>query len=390
MKIKSKFTIYNVIMLLTPILLIGVVSICFLIIFIFKYPVDELNITRNALLNPVVFSAALGEFFKSNPGAIGYLLLWIGICAALMIISTSLTTHFMSKSVEKPIDELARAAESVRSGNLDFEVMGSSYDEIDRLCSNFDSMRRELKLAREREKVMKEERSMLLANISHDLKTPITSIKGYIEGIRDGVADSPEKLERYLDTIYSKAEVIDDMVNNLSMFSKLDMSRLAFKFENCDINAFLRGFIEDCRLDLEKHGFAAKCDISPDKVIVRLDCEKMSRVFANIIDNAVKYRGSEPTLEITTKTQDGGVYIYISDNGIGIEEKELKNVFESFHRADSSRSIKGSGLGLGIVRQIVEKHGGKVWLKSDGLGKGTTAVVYLPQLGGTDEKNTDN
>lgn len=379
MKIKSKFTLYNIIMLITPILLIGVISVCFLIIFILKFPVGELNITRASMLDPLVFSQALGEFFKGNPDAIGYVVLWLFLCVVLLVVSTTVATHFMTKSVEKPINDLARAADYIRDGNLNFEVMGSDYDEIDKLCTNFDTMRKELKMAQERESYMKKERSMLLANISHDLKTPVTSIKGYVEGIRDGIADTPEKMNRYLDTIYAKARVIDDMVNNLSMFSKLELSRMTFDFEEGDINVFLRGLVEDYRLDMEKNGVELVSNISDETAIVKIDYEKISRVFSNIIDNAVKYRNeNNPMLEISTFTRDNGVYVCISDNGIGIEEKELKNVFEGFYRVDSSRSIKGSGLGLGIVKQIVEKHGGKIWLKSEGLGKGTTAIIYLP------------
>ncbi len=379
MKIKSKFTLYNIIMLITPILLIGVISVCFLIIFILKFPVEELNITRASMLDPFVFSQALGEFFKGNPGAIWYVVLWVFICVSLIVASTTIATRLMTKSVERPINDLAAAADYIRGGNLNFEVMGSDYDEIDRLCTNFDTMRRELKMAQERESYMKKERSMLLADISHDLKTPVTSIKGYVEGIRDGVADTPEKMNRYLDTIYAKAEAIDDMVNNLSMFSKLELSRMTFDFETGDINAFLRGLAEDYRLDIEKNDVELVNKIPHEKAVVKIDYEKMSRVFSNIIDNAVKYRSdNKPVLEITTFMRDKGVYVCISDNGIGIEEKELQNVFEGFYRVDSSRSIKGSGLGLGIVKQIVEKHGGKIWLNSEGLGKGTTAIVYLP------------
>lgn len=379
MKIKNKFAVYNIMMLITPILLIGVISVCFLIIFILKFPVEELNIPRAALIDPKVFSEAVGEFFKSNPAALWYMLLWAAICALILVLSTTVMTRLMSKSIENPINELDRAADYIREGNLNFEVMGSNYDEIDKLCSNFDAMRRELKKAQENEQCMKKERSMLLANISHDLKTPITSIKGYVEGIRDGVADTPEKMNRYLDTIHAKAEVIDDIVNNLSTFSKLELSRLTFNFETADINAFVNEFLEDYRLDFEKNNIKLINNISADTAYVKLDREKMSRVFANLADNAVKYKGEDnPSLEITTFTSDGGVYVYISDNGIGIEEKELQNVFDGFYRVDGSRSIKGSGLGLGIAKQIVEKHGGKIWLKSDGLGKGTTAVVYLP------------
>lgn len=379
MKIKSKFALYNIIMLITPILLIGVISVCFLIIFVFKFPVEELNITRASMLDVSVFSQVLGEFFKKNPSALYYVILWVVICIALMVISTTVTTHIMTKSVEKPINELARAAEYIREGNLNFEVMGSKYSEIDNLCSAFDAMRKELKLSKQREDYMKQERSMLLANLSHDLKTPITSIKGYVDGIRDGVAATPEKMDRYLDTIHAKAEVIDDMVNNLSMFSKLEMSRLPFHFERGDINSFLRSFIDDYKLDFEKNKITFVSNIPEESVFVKLDYEKMSRALANLIDNAVKYRNTEnPVLEINTLTRDKGVYICISDNGIGIDGSEMKNVFDGFYRADSSRSIKGSGLGLGIVKQIVEKHGGKVWLKSDGIGKGTTAMIYLP------------
>lgn len=379
MKIKSKFALYNIIMLITPILLIGVISVCFLIIFVFNFPVEELNITRASMLDVSVFSQVLGEFFKKNPSALYYVILWVVICIALMVISTTVTTHIMTKSVEKPINELARAAEYIREGNLNFEVMGSKYSEIDNLCSAFDAMRKELKLSKQREDYMKQERSMLLANLSHDLKTPITSIKGYVDGIRDGVAATPEKMDRYLDTIHAKAEVIDDMVNNLSMFSKLEMSRLSFHFERGDINSFLRSFIDDYKLDFEKNKITFVSNIPEESVFVKLDYEKMSRALANLIDNAVKYRNTEnPVLEINTLTRDKGVYICISDNGIGIDGSEMKNVFDGFYRADSSRSIKGSGLGLGIVKQIVEKHGGKVWLKSDGIGKGTTAMIYLP------------
>lgn len=379
MKIKNKFALYNIIMLVAPIVSIGVISVCFLIVFILKYPVNELDITRAALLDPFVFSQALGEFFKSNPGAVCYVILWIVICTILIILSTTITTSLMTRSIEKSIKELSHAAENIRFGNLDFEVMGSDYDEIDNLCASFDAMRRDLKHAAEREKYMKKERSMLLANISHDLKTPITSIKGYIEGIRDGVASTPEKVNRYLDTIYSKAKVIDETVNNLSEFSKLELSRLTFDFQTGDFNEFLRGFIENYKVDFEKNGICLKNDISFDKAMVKLDYEKMGRVFSNIIDNAVKYGDSDaPKLKINTFLSDGGVYAYVSDNGIGIEENELRNVFEGFYRVDNSRSIKGSGLGLGIVKQIVEKHGGKVWLQSEGIGKGTTAVVYLP------------
>ena len=143
MKIKSKFAIYNIIMLITPILLIGVISVCFVLIFILKCPVEELNISRPSMLDPYVFSQAVGEFFKSNPSAIFYVVLWLTICVLLVVLSTTVATRLMTKSIEHSINDLARAADYIRANNLDFEVMGSEYDEIDTLCNNFDMMRKE-------------------------------------------------------------------------------------------------------------------------------------------------------------------------------------------------------------------------------------------------------
>lgn len=391
MKIRNRFTVYNLIMLLTPIFLIGVVSVCFLIAFILKFPVEQLNIPRSALINPFMLTEAINEFFRNNPSAVWYIFIWFLICIALLVISTSVVTRRMAGSIDKPINELAKATDYIRNGNLNFEVMGSSYNEIDTLCNNFDIMRKELLRAREHEKHLREERSMLLANISHDLKTPVTSIKGYVEGIRDGIADTPEKLEHYLGTIYAKAEVIDEMVNNLSMFSRLELSHLAFKFEKTDINVFLRDFFKDLELDFERDNIEFINKISSDVFPVLLDLEKMRRTVSNLTDNAVKYGDkTHPLIEVKTETHEGGVYIYIRDNGAGIAESEIENVFSSFYRVDTSRSVKGSGLGLGIAKQIAEKHGGKLWLKSDGVGQGTTAVIYLPLAEEKNEKNTDN
>ncbi len=379
MKIKKRFTLYNIIMLMTPIILIGVVSVGFLLIFIMKYPVEELLVKRSALINPRIFAEAVGLFFQNNPGAIRIVFIWFAISAGILIFSTTIITMIMSRSIKKPIDNLHRAAEYIRRGNLDFEVLGSDYDEINALCSEFDNMRRDLKYARQLEHSLKSERSMLLANLSHDLKTPITSIKGYIEGIRDGVADSPEKVSRYLDVIYQKADTIENMVNNLSSYSRLELNREEFKFQTGELGKFLLAFCKKLETEFIDKDINLEYEFKDNEIPVRIDIDKMSRVFSNLVDNAVKYK-KEGCLKLIIRTYpaDGGVYAEVSDNGIGISPDEISKVFNSFYRIDESRSIKGSGLGLGIVKQIIEKHGGKIWLQSDGKKSGTTAVIFLP------------
>ena len=194
MKLRQKFESYNFIMLTAPIAIIGVVSVLFLIIFVMKFPVEEMHINRTALLNPVILTQAVGAFFISHPTAVTYLIVYGAICVAVCAVTSTILTRRLVQSLEKPILELRENVDNIRKGELRFEVMGSDYDELDDLCEGFDAMRRELIRSVEREERLKHEQRMLISNISHDLKTPVTSIKGYIDGINDGIADTPEKL----------------------------------------------------------------------------------------------------------------------------------------------------------------------------------------------------
>lgn len=391
MKIKTKFAISNILMLITPIILIGVISVFCAVVFIIKFPVENIYITRAEMIDPANFLRAMNVFFQENPAAIRYLTLWALTCIIIMVLSTTVGTQYLSRSVRKPIEELAEATDKIRGSELDFDVLGSNYYEINVLCEHFDNMRSELKTADEQAKQMNRERNMLIANISHDLKTPVTSIKGYIEGIRDGVANTPEKMERYLDTIYAKTLMIDDMVNNLSTYSKLELSALAFEFTDGDLNEFIHDFFEDYRLNLEKNNMRLTFDLSDSKLQVKIDYEKMARVFSNIVNNSIKYKdGDSGSVNIKTYAKGSGAYIEISDTGIGISEDKLSKVFEGFYRVDTARTlnVQGSGLGLGIARQIVEKHGGKIWIRS--REKGIVTTIYMPLTGEKDEKSINN
>ncbi len=381
MKIRQKFESYNFILLTTPIAIIGVVSVLFIIIFVMKFPVEEMQITRASLINPMTFIRAVGAFFTNHPAAVTYIIIYILICVAVCAATSTILTRRLSRSLEKPIHELRDNVDKIRGGSLRFEVMGSDYDELDDLCEGFDSMRRELLLAREREEQLRHERNMLIANISHDLKTPITSIKGYIDGINDGIADAPEKLERYLNTIKSKADTIDELVTNLSTFAKLEVSGLEFSMSRGDLRDLVLDVMDGCRLDMERSGIETDIDLGKEMLCVNIDGEKIRRVLTNLIDNSIKYRNPVGSrIEVRCFSDEGSAYVTVKDNGMGIEQKELSKVFDSFYRTDSSRSsqIKGNGLGLGIAKQITEKHHGRLWLRSDGINKGTTATISLP------------
>lgn len=351
MKIRHRFSIYNILLSITPIVLIGVISLLSLIMLIV------------------------------NVKIVNIIFIWALLCIISIIISTTLITKHMASSIEKPIHELHRSVDNICSGDLSFEVMGSEYDEINDLCEGFDEMRRTLYASKIRNLELQNEQNLLIANISHDLKTPVTAIKGYIDGINDGIADTPEKMQRYLNTIRSKADVIEGLVNNLSLAAKLDTKKTEFTFNAGDIRELIYDIIDSYRIDFEQCGAELTADIADYPIITNIDGEKMRRVFSNIIDNSLKYRSADnPKLHIRAFIDNDSAYIQICDNGLGIAPEELSSVFDSFYRTDRSRTsqIKGNGLGLGIAKSIVTRHNGHIWLKSDGLNKGVEATISLP------------
>ncbi|MCR5001235.1 MAG: HAMP domain-containing histidine kinase [Lachnospiraceae bacterium] len=231
----------------------------------------------------------------------------------------------------------------------------------------------------EKEESEKETREVI-SNISHDLRTPITSIKGYVEGIMDGVADTPEKMERYIKTIYNKANDMDHLINELTLYSRLDTNSIPYNYHMLNVCEYFNDAALDTGLELESKGIRLEYSntVSEDVVIVA-DPEQLRRVINNIISNSIKYMETEEgVISISITDMEDSIKVEISDNGKGIALKDLPNVFDRFYRSDVSRnsSKMGSGIGLSIVRKIIEDHGGYVWATSV-EGKGATINFTL-------------
>lgn len=381
MKIKSYFRRCNLVMLAVPAALILLVSALFLALFILKFPVEQLYVTRIQLLNPVLLLDVMLRFLSENPVAVGYILLWIVMCAVITVSANFIVTSKMAKRITSSIEELTEAAERVKGGNLAFEIIGSDMEEIDELCVSFDEMRRSLLSAVKREAALKNERSMMIANISHDLKTPVTSIKGYVNAISDGLAADPETLGRYIGIIRSKANAIESLISNMSTVSRIEMSRLKMDFDVGEINDLVYEIAAEYRADAELAGLELEARLTPEPTTARLDYEKFRRVLINLIENSIKYRRAESkSIQLVTEAAENGVYVRVIDDGMGIEKEELNKVYDSFYRVDEARAshIRGSGLGLGIAKELVKLHGGRLWLVSEGRDKGTTANIYIP------------
>lgn len=225
--------------------------------------------------------------------------------------------------------------------------------------------------------------SEVISNITHDLKTPLTAIKGYAQGILDGVAGSPERMNKYVLTIRNKADDMAGMVDELSFFAQIYQKDLVYHFMEVNAQDYFSECISELSLDLETRNISLVYRYDAECTgMIRIDREKLKRVINNIIGNAAKYIQKEiGILFVNIEEKEGEVIVHITDNGIGIPEKELKRVFERFYRTDSSRNsgTGGSGLGLAIAKKIMEEHGGRIWAESV-IGKGTRISFALPKM----------
>ena len=303
------------------------------------------------------------------------------ISAFIILISVALVVGlWVYRSIAVPLVKLKKATQNIKEGNLDFVLDVEGNDEFSELCQDFEEMRRRLKESTEEKNLIEKENKELISNISHDLKTPITAVKGYIEGIMDGVADTPEKMDRYVRTIYNKTNEMDHLINELTFYSKIDTNRIPYTFSKLNVEDYFADCAEEVGLELETQGIELVYANYVEKdVMVIADGEQIRRVIHNIISNAIKYM-DKPKGIIQIRIKDVGdfIQIEIEDNGKGIGPKDLPYIFDRFYRTDVSRNSSkgGSGIGLSIVKKILEDHGGKVWATSR-LGIGTIMYFVL-------------
>lgn len=318
---------------------------------------------------------------------------------SILLITGLLLSLWIYRSILRPLSILRLATTQIGNGNLSQPIPLTSQDEIGQLCKDFEEMRIRLQKMIAEQIQSEEETREIISSISHDLKTPVTAIKGYTEGILDGVADTREKQTKYLQTIYNKANDITYLIDELAVFSKVERNFLAYNFIAVNLENYFSDCIEDISLDLESKNMAVEYYNTTDKdTLVLVDTEQLKRVLNNIIENAAKYN-DKPTGHIYIRIEDVPippvtpplyrqlkedgtdliprkapeefVQIQIEDDGPGIAAEDLTHIFDRFFRADMSRnsSKRGSGLGLAIVKKIISDHGGNVWAESiEGVG----------------------
>lgn len=376
MSLKKQLAVAFVILLVVPMLLLGATSV---IILGFQHGMIERG-HFNADDGSVIYYVVRNE----SPDGMGLrmpVVQTVIFVGAVILLTAVVLVSWLYRSLIRPLNILRMATENIKEGNLDFTIAGDPDDELGRLCEDFEEMRLRLKEQIGARMKYEQDTIELISNISHDLKTPLTAIKGYTEGILDGVADTDEKREKYLRTIYAKASDMTALVDELSFYSKIDTNIVPYNFESIDICEFFSDCVDDLSLDMELKNVALTYENTIEGGReVAADTEQLRRVVNNIIGNAVKYMDKEHGIISIRSRQEGEfARIDIRDNGCGIPAEDIPHVFERFYRVDSSRGTRkgGTGLGLAIVKKIIEDHGGSVGVESV-PGEGSTFTFTLP------------
>lgn len=307
----------------------------------------------------------------------------------ILIMTSIIITSWIKRDIYNPVKEISIAMQNIADGNFEYRLPETRDDEIGQLFGNYEQMRLRLKENAEEKAENEKKQKELVSNISHDLKTPITSIKGYVEGIMDGVANTPEKMDKYIRTIYNKANDMDRLINELTTYSGIDSNKIPYHFHILNVADYFSDCIEEIGLDLESKNIKLNyTNLAPPDTCVVADPEQMKKVINNIVSNSVKYMGHDSgIISIRIQEDNESVKIEIEDNGKGIASKDIGSIFERFYRTDASRNSLqgGSGIGLSIVKKIVEDHGGYVWATSK-EGEGTCMHFVLRKYMRNDEE----
>lgn len=334
------------------------------------------------------------RLLQRNGEPLGLLVLWVWPQAALSGVGAAARVGFglalasllallvgvlvwTGRAVLRPLRALEAATRAVAEGDLDFALPRSRVQELDALGQAFAAMRDRLQAALERQAALQEERRQLIAAIGHDLRTPLSSVRAFAEGLRDGLAREPAKAAHYADVILRKTAEVERLVEDLFQFSRLELPETRAALREVDLAAFLKATLGAFGAQAEQKGVVLAAE-GPD-LTARLDPALLGRALDNLIANALRHTPPGGQIRLTWGRHGGEVCIAVADTGEGIPPEELPHLFTPMHRPDRSRSRRsgGAGLGLAIAARIAALHGGRITCESR-VGEGTTFTLILP------------
>ncbi len=313
-----------------------------------------------------------GRFYGIASG----ILVLIFLCCCVLVLKW--IARLREEEIFTPLLKLSERAKQLAEGDFDVHIPDSGAEEIRSLAENIESLRLRLKDEIYMNRKTSDDRKFLISGISHDLRTPLTSLRGYIEGILDGAAEG-ERQRLYLEKSLDKIQLINQMIGDFLTYSKLDLNQVEFKMQLINVSEYLTELVNDNRVMFERERKKISLERFTEKEYnVYVDLEQLDRVMGNVMENALRYTvEGAGEVKVLLRETSGSVVVEIRDNGIGISREDIPRIFDRFYRGEKSRNIKGSsGLGLAISKRIIENMGGRIWASSK-LGEGTSIMISL-------------
>lgn len=318
-----------------------------------------------------------------------FLLIGIGVIVVLLVLAT-IFTRKMTDMVMEPLEQLSAGAKRVKEGNLEEDVIYAGEQEFEQVCQTFNEMQKAILDSKRQQEKNEQARIDMVTGISHDLRTPLTSIQGYVKGVMDGIANTPEKQKLYLETAYESTKEMNTLLQKLFGFSRMESGQMPFHMVKIDLKEYVQMYVaqKEAVLDLSEVQFImeqdsdyledanelSESDILPE---VLVDVEQLRRILDNLLENSRKYAGKKPVeIWIRVRAEKEFLMLEWKDNGQGVPEEKLPKIFEQFYRCDEARNEKGSGVGLYVVKYIMEQHGGRVCAEND---YGLKIQLYFPK-----------
>ncbi|HIR12935.1 MAG TPA: HAMP domain-containing histidine kinase [Candidatus Choladousia intestinavium] len=344
----------------------------------------QLHLIGQELLAPYgqeqagILEKGVEDFFRNSFSTllVAFCLMGMGGISAILLLA-SVFTKRMNRLVTEPLELLNQGAARIRDGNLREEISYQGEEEFERVCQTFNDMQRRILEAQEQRSRDERARIDMVTGISHDLRTPLTSIQGYIKGVLDHVADTPEKQELYLRTAFEATEEMNLLLQKLFEFSRMESGQVPFHKVPADLAEFTAAYTAQKEAVLEGEGLRFSLErereVMPD---ILMDVEQFRRIFDNLLENSRKYAGADPLrIEIRIYTEGTDLILSWKDNGSGVPEEKLGRIFDKFYQCDEARAKKGSGVGLYVVKYITEHHGGRVVAEN---GEGLKLIFHFP------------
>ncbi len=319
----------------------------------------ELVVVFGVCLLIGILSFGINNFLSYNRnGFTSYIFAFAGFIISFLIITNN---------TMKYIQEISKGLKEISEGKLSYRIPIKGEDELSNLANNINYMAQEIETKMQSERKAEKTKNELVTNVSHDLRTPLTSVIGYIGLAKDHRYNSPEELQEYLNIAYTKSERLKLLIDDLFEYTKLTNDGVSLTFQRINIIEFLEQLIEEVRTDFEENELILEDNLPEEKVYINADANKLLRVFENLFSNSIKYSYKPGTVSISLEAFSEVMIFSINNKGDRIERENIKKIFDRFYRGDEARSstVSGSGLGLAITKNIVELHGGRVWANCD-------------------------